>query len=101
MGSNPQTKSELHRRGHDLKGLAPTYGYQLVTRICNSLCKLTSDEAVGINPPIQILRAHVEAVRAIIAGDIKGAEHPVGVALAAELEGRMLELIASLPTPPR
>jgi hypothetical protein len=24
LGSNPHTKSELHRRAHDLKGLAPT-----------------------------------------------------------------------------
>jgi HPt (histidine-containing phosphotransfer) domain-containing protein len=101
LGSDPHTKSELHRRAHDLKGLAPTYGYPLVGRICNSLCKLTSDEAIGINPPVQILKAHVDAVRAIVAGKIMSAEHPVGVALANELEGRMLELTNSMNPAPQ
>ena len=38
--TSPATKSELHRRAHDLKGLAPTYGYPLVGRICATLCKI-------------------------------------------------------------
>ena len=101
LGSTPQTKSELHRRAHDLKGLAPTYGYPLVGRICNSLCKLTSDEAIGVNPPIAILKAHVDAVRAIVGGKIMDANHPVGLALTTELEGRMLELVASMEKSPQ
>lgn len=96
-GLTEQTKSELHRRAHDLKGLAPTYGYPLVGRICNSLCKLTSDEAIGINPPPSLLKAHVDAVRAIVIGKIKDPEHPVGKALTGELESRMLELVSATP----
>ena len=101
-GGSEANKVELHRRAHDLKGLAPTYGYPLVGRICGSLCKLTSDEAIGINPPLSILRAHVDAVKAIVNGKIMSAEHPVGLALAAELEARMLELVQSMtpPAPP-
>ena len=63
-----QTKFELHRRAHDLKGLAPTYGYPLVGRICASLCKLTGDEHGDINAPITLLKAHVDAVKAAAAG---------------------------------
>jgi HPt (histidine-containing phosphotransfer) domain-containing protein len=87
-------KNELHRRAHDLKGLAPTYGYPLVGRICGTLCKLTGDEHGEIKAPDRLLKAHVDAVKAAVMGKIKGAEHPVGLALVAELEAQTKEIIA-------
>ena len=92
-------KYELHRRSHDLKGLAPTYGYPLVGRICASLCKLTGDEHGDINAPIALLKAHVDAVKAAVNGKVMGADHPVGLTLAAELETQTKALIATLPSP--
>lgn len=94
-GGSPAAKSELHRRAHDLKGLAPTYGYPLVSRICNSLCKLTGDEHGEIHAPDKLLKAHVDAVKAAVVGKIMGADHPVGLALAAELEAQSKVLIAA------
>jgi hypothetical protein len=93
------TKNELHRRAHDLKGLAPTYGYPLVGRICATLCKLTGDEHGELNPPDRLLKAHVDGVKAAVMGKIMGADHPVGLALAAELEAQTKELIA-IQAPP-
>ncbi|HOY78657.1 MAG TPA: Hpt domain-containing protein [Hyphomonadaceae bacterium] len=87
-------KNELQRRSHDLKGLAPTYGYPLVGRICATLCKLTGDEHGDITAPDRLLKAHVDAVKAAILGKIKGADHPVGLALVAELEMQTKEIIA-------
>ncbi len=92
-GSGP-AKNELHRRAHDLKGLAPTYGYPLVGRICATLCKLTGDEHGDITAPDRLLKAHVDAVKAAVIGKIKGADHPVGLALVAELEVQTKEIIA-------
>ena len=60
----PKAKNELHRRAHDLKGLAATYGYPLVGRICSTLCKLTGDEHGDITAPVSLLKAHVDAVKA-------------------------------------
>lgn len=88
-------KHELHRRAHDLKGLAPTYGYPLVGRISSTLCKLTGDEHGDIAAPVHLLKAHVDAIKAAIAGKIMGADHPVGLALAAELEERTRSVIAA------
>lgn len=85
--------AELHRRAHDLKGLAPTYGYPLIGRVCNTLCKLTSDETPDLNPPEALLRAHVDAVRAMVSGQIKGGDHPVGNLLVSELEEKSFELL--------
>lgn len=92
----PASRNELHRRAHDLKGLAPTYGYPLVGRVCASLCKLTGDEHGEINAPQALLKAHVDAVKAAVTGKIKGADHPVGLALATELEAQTRALIAQL-----
>jgi hypothetical protein len=94
-----RAKYELHRRSHDLKGLAPTYGYPLVGRICASLCKLTGDEHGDINAPLALLKAHVDAAKAAVSGKVMGADHPVGLALANELEAKTKALIAALPSP--
>lgn len=91
----PASRNELHRRAHDLKCLAPTYGYPLVGRMCASLCKLTGEEHGDIQVPDKLLKAHVDAVKAAVAGKITGADHPVGLALATELEARARELIAA------
>jgi chemotaxis protein histidine kinase CheA len=91
-----ETRGELHRRSHDLKGLAPTYGYPLVGRVCSSLCKLTGDEHDAVAVPEPLLRAHVDAVKAMVNGRIKGAEQPVGLALATELEARTKTVLASV-----
>jgi len=93
------TKDGLHRRAHDLKGLAPTYGYPLVGRICATLCKLTGDEHGELGPPDRLLKAHVDAVKAAVQGKIMGANHPVGLALAAELEAQTKEIIAQQSPP--
>lgn len=90
----PASRNELHRRAHDLKGLAPTYGYPLVGRICASLCKLTGDEHGEIHAPTSLLKAHVDAAKAAVNGKIMGADHPVGLALATELEAQTKALIA-------
>jgi len=91
----PASRSELHRRAHDLKGLAPTYGYPLVGRMCASLCKLTGDEHGEIHAPDKLLKAHVDAVKAAVVGKITGADHPVGLALATELEAQARALITA------
>jgi HPt (histidine-containing phosphotransfer) domain-containing protein len=93
QGETQQTRVGLHRRSHDLKGLAPTYGFPLVGRVCSSLCKLTGDDHADVHAPAALLKAHVDTVRALIAGDIRDAAHPVGVTLAAELEERARVLI--------
>jgi hypothetical protein len=97
--NTPPAKYELHRRSHDLKGLAPTYGYPLVGRICASLCKLTGDEYGDINAPVALLKAHVDAVKAAVSGKVMGANDPVGLALAGELEAKTKALIAQHAAP--
>jgi len=94
-GGSPAARNELHRRAHDLKGLGPTYGYPLVSRICASLCKLIGGEHGELRAPDKLLKAHVDGVKAAVLGKIMAADHPVGLALAAELESQTKALIAA------
>jgi hypothetical protein len=93
----PQTKNELHRRAHDLKGLAPTYGYPLVGRVCATLCKLTGDEYGEINAPIVLLKAHVDSVKVMVHTKMMGASHEVALKLVSELEEQTKQLITAQP----
>lgn len=86
----------LYLRAHDLKGLGATYGYPLITRVAASLCKLTDDEAVRMKAPLFLIDAHIDAIKAIVRDQIREEDHPVGVALAAELERQTGAHLSSL-----
>ena len=90
-GLNAQTVESLYLRAHDLKGLGTTYGFPLITRIAASLCALTDDADKRTRAPIALIDAHIDAIRAAVRDDIKTDEHPVGRALADELEMRVTE----------
>ena len=94
QGLNAQTVETLYLRAHDLKGLGATYEFPLITRLAGSLCKLIDDPATRLNAPMFLVDAHIDAIKAAVRGDIRVDTHPVGKALAEELEGRTAEYLA-------
>ena len=92
-GLTPDASESLYLRAHDLKGLGATYEYPLVTRIAGSLCKLIDDPDKRASAPMLLVDAHIDAIRAAVRDDIKTDEHPVGRALADELEARVAEAL--------
>ena len=95
-GYTPASAETLYLRAHDMKGLGGTYGYPLITRVAASLCKLTDEEAVRMKAPLYLIDAHIDAIKAIVRDQIRAEDHPVGTALAAELERKVGEHLASL-----
>ncbi len=87
-GMTPETSEALYMRAHDLKGLGATYEFPLVTRIAASLCKLIDSPDTRTKAPLYLLDAHIDAIKAVVRGDIKTDEHPVGKAVAEELEAK-------------
>lgn len=85
----------LFRRAHDLKGLGSTYGYPFVSRLSGSLCKLIEEPDTRADATFSLIAAHVQAIKAAVRDGIKTDEHPVGKALAGELETRVAEALAS------
>jgi hypothetical protein len=95
-GYTAETAENLYLRAHDLKGLGATYEYPLITRIAASLCKMTDSTELRMKAPMVLIDAHIDAIRAAVRDQIKTDEHPVGRALADELERRVAEHMATV-----
>lgn len=91
-GATPESMENLYLRAHDLKGLGTTYGYQLITRIAGSLCRMIDDKEKRATTPMELVDAHIDAIKAAVRDDIKSDEHPVGRVLVLELERRVQEM---------
>ncbi len=85
-GLTPETAEALYMRAHDLKGLGATYEFPLVTRIAASLCRLIDEPAARMSAPMTLVDAHINAIKAVVRDDIKSDDHPMGRAIAEELE---------------
>lgn len=89
VGVTAETMDALYLRGHDLKGLGTTYGFPLITRIAGSLCRMIDDREKRLGAPLDLVDAHIDAIKAAVRDDIKSDEHPVGRVLLEELERRV------------
>jgi len=93
-GPSAENMENLYLRAHDLKGLGTTYGYQLITRIAASLCKMIDDKEKRSSAPMELVDAHIDAIKAAVRDDIKSDEHPTGRVLVEELERRVKAIAA-------
>ncbi len=84
-GLNDLAIESLHVVAHDMKGSSSTYGYPLAARVAATLSKLT-EKALEQEPPMDLINAHVDAIRAIIQGGIKESDDPVGKEIADNLQ---------------
>ncbi len=91
QGVDAERMERLYLRAHDLKGLGATYGFPLITRIAGLLCRLIDDKSKRLGAPMSLIDAHIDAIKAAVRDSIKGEDHPVGLALVKELEGRVRE----------
>lgn len=89
QGVSVETMENLYLRAHDLKGLGTTYGYQLITRIAGSLCRLIDEKDKRLAAPMALIDAHIDAIKAAVREGMKADDHPIGGALVAELERRV------------
>ena len=90
-GVTAETMENLYLRAHDLKGLGTTYGYQLITRIAGSLCRLIDEKDKRLGSPMGLVDAHIDAIKAAVREGMKADDHPLGSALVTELERRVKE----------
>jgi chemotaxis protein histidine kinase CheA len=84
--SNEEALAELYRASHDLRGQASTFDYPLIARVATSLCNLTDDTNNGLEIPITLINAHVDAMKVIVRDHIKDPTDQIATALAGELE---------------
>ncbi|WP_269713757.1 Hpt domain-containing protein [Caulobacter sp. NIBR2454] len=93
-GMSTETIDGLYLRAHDLKGLGSTYEYPLITRLAGSLCRLIDEPEKRMKAPLRLIDAHILAIKAAVRDGIKVDTHPLGKALASELESQVTQALA-------
>ena len=88
--------NDVYGASHDLKGLAATYGFPLITRYADSLCRLLATDIRREIAPKNLIEAHVYACRTAMRDDIKTDSHVMGGALAQELERQVADFLPDL-----
>lgn len=88
---NADTRGDLYRASHDLRGQALTFEYPLVARIASSLCRLLDGEEGTV--PLALIDAHVDAICVVVRQNIKDAGNQTARALASELDSRVSEYL--------
>src|SRR4029079_8776089 len=61
---------------------------------------LIDDKEKRAITPLELVDAHIDAIKAAVRDDIKSDEHPAGRVLVLELERRVKEVGAYAPHPP-
>lgn len=90
-GARAAAIKDLYGIAHNIKGQGSSFGYPLVTRIGHSLCTLVRQERTFSDGDLGIVQAHLDALRLILAKDIKGDGGDVGAKLAGRLENMVVK----------
>ncbi len=85
---------EIYRQSHDIRGLGATFGYMLVTEIASSLCIFIEGLADIDEEAMDVVQAHVEALRGLIVNDIKGDGDKIGRDIAGGLAQAVTQFAA-------
>jgi hypothetical protein len=91
--ADPASRSALLRAALDLKGQAGTFGFPLMARVAGSLTKMLTDAPEGVALPLKLVDAHVSAMTVIHRQNITGSEDKIALALIAELDSQVGQLL--------
>lgn len=87
-GARPDDFRILFTAAHNIRGVASSYGYPAISRLCGSLCNLLTSSPG--NPPMDMLKLHVDSCRAAHAqSGTSDTSHSVADALCDALERKV------------
>lgn len=89
-------RREMFRIALDMKGQGASFGYRLITEIGDLLCKFLESRALPTPFDCDVLAAHVAAMRAVFAQEVRDDGGATGRALIAGLQ----QLIAKAASQP-
>ena len=73
--------TEIFRRAMELKGQGGSFGYDLISQVGESLKIFTENRSEANPRDVEIIAAHVDAMRVVMVDDIKGDGGEVGRAI--------------------
>ena len=80
---------KLREEAHDLKGQGGTFGYPLISRFGESLYDVTAPAETYPDNVVEIIKAHVDAMNAVINGRVSGDGGEIGQQLIDSLQQAM------------
>lgn len=83
----------LYAIAHNIKGQGSSFGFPLMTRLGDSLCRLTRAKRPFADSDLNVIQAHLEAMRLVLAQGIRGDGGELGAKLAQRLEAMVAELL--------
>lgn len=89
----------LYAVAHNIKGQGSSFGFPLMTRIGNSLCRLTRNRRALPDNDLNAIQAHLDAMRLVLSQNIRGDGGALGAKLAEKLEGMVAEILGPEPAP--
>ncbi len=89
-------RSAFFARAHDIKGQAATLGFPAAGKVAASLCRLLDLVKPTARIPLELVRQHTLAVRAIALESVQSTPNPTADKLAERLTSVTNDYIASL-----
>ena len=87
--NTPETHHEkvavIHDIAHDMKGQGGTFGYPLITNFGGSLFKCTNKSEECSDNLVELIKAHIDGMKAVISGRVSGDGGEVGQELLASM----------------
>lgn len=84
--ADPGALHAIFAIGHNLKGTGRLFGYDLLTRISESLCDYLRDRAVNPNKDLRVVKLHVASLAFVIENKIRGHGGDAGARLLDKLD---------------
>ncbi|MFN3462108.1 MAG: hypothetical protein ACK4ZN_13955 [Oceanibaculum sp.] len=85
-GQAQAQSQRIYNLTHDLRGLGSNFNYPLITRIGGSLCRFIEGLETASDTQLEIIRAHIDAIRAVLHNKMSGEGHAIGIQIAEGLE---------------
>ena len=81
----PDNQQILYRASHDIRGQGRTFGYPLAGEIADGLCDLIDGVEAIERQIIELIDAHVDAIRAIVRDEMRNEDNTLARSVIAEL----------------
>lgn len=85
-GYEGEAREALYRAAHDIKGQAATLGFPLAGRVAGSLCRLLDAIREAQQMPRELVRQHVQSVRAMFVEQARDESSKTAMKLADRLD---------------
>ena len=85
----------LYAIAHNIKGQGSSFGFPFMTRLGDSLCRLTRAKRPFPDADLDLVAAHLDAMRLVLSQEIRGDGGALGDKLAQRLETLVAQALGS------